>query len=778
MNVVHETETTSHIAMGGQQAQAMTINSNNSQLFNILATNLYSNPLLATIREIMCNAWDAHLDSGIDTPLCITLTPDSVTIRDFGKGIPDSEINAVYCTLGESTKANKSSLTGGLGLGSKAPFSYSPHFQVVSCHEGVKTIYHLSKSSFEMEGVPSIKKMIGIPTTDTGLTVIVPIKSAYDSGTAHNYVKELAYWGGIPITFNGKVQEYVSYVNGYAVNNNFRRYRNIESILNARPTEVIIKYGSVLYNIGDTLSHATKELVKFYSLYPTRADRVRTILVAENDSLTVSPNREQLVMNPTTVAAITKLIDNFVEFLKTSVPKEIQKELDSFISQAALLPEAKHSPFSALGYDSDCKKATATNTADLATLLFTGMSNIHSCPTDKDVMITLIKELQKNKAIPYHLAKSHLAKHKKSNWFERNILAPIIKKLVTPDSINKLKIQLYRYSKLTSIENCGSIYIDEQRKFLFPTLVLGTFQRIFSKPVFMSDGIKIDTYLYYQLSRKKDVRAQEIANFTKLKHFNIVNLSSKEEVEDIPDTDTPKVIKPRVKRNLDLINIKHTLSHGSISKHYLSSAHPTISDPKFVGYTKPSSIVYGEVIFATKTGTITLAPSMLGIIHTILGETGGLTTSKVTYDLLIKKGVPNLFDVLVDKLIDLINSQNNLQNSIYVNKELQHYPKGSLITSILTNEEICKHFNVPLFNLDKQNDLNIIRDLIPKLDNDMLNEVLAAKKAQPVDANLLKLVDSLDDDLLKYIDHHEVIHAIKTNVKLDKMISLINFVSK
>ena len=51
-------------SIGLSNSKQMTIG-NAAHLFSLLSKNLYSDPDLAAIREILTNAWDAHIASGI-----------------------------------------------------------------------------------------------------------------------------------------------------------------------------------------------------------------------------------------------------------------------------------------------------------------------------------------------------------------------------------------------------------------------------------------------------------------------------------------------------------------------------------------------------------------------------------------------------------------------------------------------------------------------------------------------------------------------------------------
>ena len=127
--------------------------SNDAALMHIFSATLYTYPKLATVREIICNAWDAHIAAGItDRPIEVNVADGRVTVRDFGYGIAHAKIGEIYGTYGNSTKRDDSTVTGGFGLGSKAPFAYTDNFEVISHHVGTKTIYRVSKSSMEKDG--------------------------------------------------------------------------------------------------------------------------------------------------------------------------------------------------------------------------------------------------------------------------------------------------------------------------------------------------------------------------------------------------------------------------------------------------------------------------------------------------------------------------------------------------------------------------------------------------------------------------------------------------
>lgn len=116
-----------------------------AHIMTILRDTLYSDKVMAVLREYSTNAWDAHRDAGKkDIPIEITLpTPmdPTLSIRDFGNGLSKEDVFKVYTQYGASTKRNSDDTVGMLGIGSKSAFAYSDSFTVTSFHNGKKATY-------------------------------------------------------------------------------------------------------------------------------------------------------------------------------------------------------------------------------------------------------------------------------------------------------------------------------------------------------------------------------------------------------------------------------------------------------------------------------------------------------------------------------------------------------------------------------------------------------------------------------------------------------------
>lgn len=150
----------------------------NGKAFAVLTDGMYKNKKGSLVREIACNAKDAHTQAGKpDEPFSIHLpdvTEPWFSVQDFGVGLSPEQVETIYCQFFKSTKDQSNDQIGAFGLGSKTPFSYSPEFSITSVYDGIE--YHYSVYQDEYSN-PQISLMAENKTDkQNGLTVTVPIK--------------------------------------------------------------------------------------------------------------------------------------------------------------------------------------------------------------------------------------------------------------------------------------------------------------------------------------------------------------------------------------------------------------------------------------------------------------------------------------------------------------------------------------------------------------------------------------------------------------------------
>ncbi len=311
MQVSQQDSHITHAVLGNQESVSMGV-SNDAALMHIFSATLYTYPKLATVREIVCNAWDAHIAAGItNRPIEVTVDSRGVTVRDFGFGIPHAKIGEIYGTYGNSTKRDDSTVTGGFGLGSKSPFAYTDNFEVVSHHVGTKTVYRVSKSSMEKGGKPTINKIVDMPTTETGMQVSFSMLNSSDVDTFLQLVKEVIQFGEIPVKLNDEVVDLVLPMSksntGYLINDHRCTIRG----------RVKLRYGNVVYPIPEHDQYA--EMFQRISRdMDALWHNTSIIFMAEPDTITIAPSRETLILTDATVEAITALLKKYKPYSKVT----------------------------------------------------------------------------------------------------------------------------------------------------------------------------------------------------------------------------------------------------------------------------------------------------------------------------------------------------------------------------------------------------------------------------------------------------------------------------
>ncbi len=117
-----------------------------AKLFSMLSDGIYRDKILAVIRELSCNAHDAHVAAGKKNVPFIVRMPTHLdpifSVEDQGTGIDPKLIGEIYWTYGNSTKTKTNDQIGALGLGSKSPFAYTKSsFVVKNRYQGTEYTY-------------------------------------------------------------------------------------------------------------------------------------------------------------------------------------------------------------------------------------------------------------------------------------------------------------------------------------------------------------------------------------------------------------------------------------------------------------------------------------------------------------------------------------------------------------------------------------------------------------------------------------------------------------
>jgi hypothetical protein len=176
-----------------------------SKMFKILSDSLYSDKVMAVIRELSTNAYDAHIAAKNQNPFKVTLptqTNPSFTVRDFGTGLSQADMEELYTTYGASNKNDSNDFVGCLGLGSKSPFAYTKSFSTISYYNGKKLSYI---AAMDESGVPSLNLIKVSDTSEpNGLEISFAVKQ-FDFHEFTSKAKRIFHYFKLKPIINGGV---------------------------------------------------------------------------------------------------------------------------------------------------------------------------------------------------------------------------------------------------------------------------------------------------------------------------------------------------------------------------------------------------------------------------------------------------------------------------------------------------------------------------------------------------------------------------------------------
>ena len=147
-------------------------------LISDLLSNMYTNPILACVREYLFNAIDSHFVA--KKPIneikitCPTMLHQYFEIQDFGIGMSEDEVYELMTSYGSSSKRHTNDLVGSYGIGSKAAFAYARDFMFISIKDQIKSSY---LCFIDGENGPQIDKLSSIKTDEpNGVTIKIRVK--------------------------------------------------------------------------------------------------------------------------------------------------------------------------------------------------------------------------------------------------------------------------------------------------------------------------------------------------------------------------------------------------------------------------------------------------------------------------------------------------------------------------------------------------------------------------------------------------------------------------
>ena len=302
-------------------------------MFHILSSGLYSDKIAAVLREIGCNAADAHIMAGKpELPFEVKL-PSTLDrtfyIKDWGPGLDDDEVRNLYTVYGLSTKQDSDTTTGAFGLGSKSPYAYtlenresSSGFTVTAVKHGVQRTY---SCYLDDEGVPSIALLHECEASKDWPSG-VQVSFAVQMDDIHSFADssaEIFRWFTVKPRVLGMSRELLKTPAGMMEAAEFSLYT--EGVHNAK-----VLMGNVLYPVEISAD-------SLFEKEPNRDIKValREILTRGNvvfkapiGSVLMTPSREALQDVPRTRKYIESATRNVLQALQQSI-RDVQKEYEN-----------------------------------------------------------------------------------------------------------------------------------------------------------------------------------------------------------------------------------------------------------------------------------------------------------------------------------------------------------------------------------------------------------------------------------------------------------------
>jgi hypothetical protein len=784
MQVAHQKDHITHAIIGGSQPIEFGISSS-AEFFNILSSTLYKDQILAVVREVLCNAWDAHIEAGYtDKPVEVTITDDKFIIKDFGRGIHKDDMGLIYGTYGNSTKKNDGQQTGGFGLGCKAPFAYTDHFEVISCHDGVKTIYNLSKSSAQAMGKPGIIPIASFPTTDTGLQVTIRILNNMNRNRFMRLVQRIAKNGDMNVLFNGKQVETLGFDTTKA------NYLIAPGEFIENQTDIMVRYGNVIYPVdtASEIGHEYKIIKAHLEALGRHSRNYNIIFQAPPHSISVTPSRESLSMQEHTIKTLKMLLGGFVDTLNTTF-----KEACSEFAQAAVENAVADKRIADLLTTAEClpikgDSTHPTHISDLLTMSQRYMESNYPKSLDfrkQDIKFRLEKMvvaglLQRGTVQTFlrHLDKVKAGfqrGHEPNDWLQRCVVGPLVVKLIKA-GIDHKKLYVFDSGDANAPSNSYDTSTPPMVAFnmvaprhLFATLpylrnivVLTKSRRdlklrIFRHDVFKQLG-KYEGFLVYHVGMKK--AEQEAAlTFFQASGMTVVDLTTRQDWEEEPEKRDYSARKP-VQKGLaclkSVVPAKNVRMHINTTLSRLDTA-PRIENPEFLV----------EVKINKTTSTLVLDHwdelASFYIVE-LFGDKGGITTNSSMHAKWKGKNIPEMTDYVRQKVCDYMLNSPTIREywAFDVNRALTTYYSDcfyntSVIEMVYNTEILRQEFGL-VNNLTEEDRkyVHLWKDLIShhryNIPPDMAS-VRTYLNAIPLDpANALFIKKVKDSELLSILD--------------------------
>lgn len=217
-----------HVEITGVSETAqMTIHAD-ARMFKNLLDSIYSEKEKTVVRELMANAFDAHIEGGCpDREIEVhlpTLMDPTLVVRDFGVGMSHEFMMKLYSALGFSSKADSNTQTGMFGVGSKSPLSVTDTFTVKAFdldgtvrtyiitipndeHPQISYAFTTKQEAIDTKGVFDKDDIPIEPTYERGIEITVPLDHKKRQAVLDGLASQHFCWFDKKVKFLGALDE-------------------------------------------------------------------------------------------------------------------------------------------------------------------------------------------------------------------------------------------------------------------------------------------------------------------------------------------------------------------------------------------------------------------------------------------------------------------------------------------------------------------------------------------------------------------------------------------
>jgi hypothetical protein len=267
--------------------------------FRTLVDGLYTDKVSAVIREISTNAYDAQVEAGNgDLPFEVHLpTPlePHFSVRDFGTSMTHAKVMEHYTKFFRSDRGETNDAVGQYGLGSKSPYAISDSFVVTAYLDGEARVYVASLNEL---GKPIFSHVSTLPSDEPNGLLVSVTPSEADYGKFLPSARNIYRFFPVSPTSNVDLDlpQAIAEGEGWA----------LYSAPNS--DKILVRQGTVAYPSG-----VSSPLNYGYEL----------VVDVPIGTVSVTPSREALQRDETTVAALHSVIDPVLEDFRQNLVDQI-----------------------------------------------------------------------------------------------------------------------------------------------------------------------------------------------------------------------------------------------------------------------------------------------------------------------------------------------------------------------------------------------------------------------------------------------------------------------